>query len=44
LWTQDHGDRRQLTAAIAIMDLHQERYLQRKPVTVGPLFVVAIVR
>ena len=28
LWTQDHGDRRQLTAAIAIMDLHQERYLQ----------------
>jgi transposase len=28
LWTQDHGDRRQLAAAIAIMDLHQERYLQ----------------
>lgn len=28
LWPQDHGDRRQLTAAIAIMDLHQERYLQ----------------
>jgi transposase len=28
LWTQDHGDRRQLIAAIAIMDLHQERYLQ----------------
>jgi transposase len=27
-WIQDHGDRRQLTAAIAIMDLHQERYLQ----------------
>jgi len=28
MWTADHGDRRQLTAAIAIMDLHQERYLQ----------------
>jgi hypothetical protein len=28
LWTQDHGDRRQLSAALAIMDLHQERYLQ----------------
>lgn len=28
LWQQDHGDRRQLSAALAIMDLHQERYLQ----------------
>lgn len=28
LWRQDHGERRQLSAALAIMDLHQERYLQ----------------